>query len=210
MLTKLQKLIIDKWTVNDPLPNENVWACVMISHGATDTHLTKASKTVLEFTDIMTALERLKKATVLFCTFAGSSKKGQVLELGIKRDFLQIAIHCGVVWSTIEECLAIIPQIPKYLSPIVIFTDAAHSRRCKLVWETLLPDTEIYVLSIPISGAVDPESPMVVYRSVWKLLFFHIAPMIIFWPVAKIFGKKGLIWISKFHQPTTKKPARHL
>ena len=198
------KKLADLWAVNDPLPDTEVDLVVGVAHGCTKDRLTHGASSVSRLLDISLALEHLRNSKVIYGAFAGSpnpeverSWKGRVLP--------DSSIFIGNVLSTTEECRRTKEYTGSWTPKIiVVITDQAHSRRCKLIWQTFFTESKIHIFSVPIREVVDTESPMKSYHSMGSILWHQAWPIIIQWPVAKIFGVWGLIKLEGFHQPTVK------
>lgn len=199
--------LASKWAVNDPLPR----ICdllVPVAHGATGTKLTRGAQAVANRT--ASALSQLKAKEqfpfLIFGAFTGS-KNPEIEKQEKLRIIAPYGKFVGTVMSTIEECVRIRENLPKFDTEnglprvIVVVTDEAHSRRCRIVWRTFFPTSDIKIVSVKIADTVDSESPMSAYGNPWKILFFQAAPTPVWW-FASLFGEKAMLRIGKFHTPT--------
>lgn len=192
----------DLWAVNDPLPDTEVDLVVGVAHGCTENRLTRGAGSVSRLIDISLAMDRFKNSLVAYGAFAGSINP-EVERFWKGKIFPDNSIFIGNVWSTTEECRHVKEHIGNWVpGTIVVVTDQAHSRRCKLIWKTFFPKSNIYVFSVPIGEVVDTGSPMKSYHSTGSILWNQAWPIVIQWPVAKIFGVWGLLRLESFHQPT--------
>lgn len=196
-----------RWSVNDPLP-EQVELLVPVAHGATETRLTRGAQAVANRT--ASALSQLKAKGqfpfLVFGAFTGS-KNPEIEKLEKLRIIALYGKFVGTVMSTIEECVRVRENLPKFETKdglprvIVVVTDEAHSRRCRIVWRAFFPNSTIKIVSVRIADTVDSESPMSAYGNPWKILFFQAAPTPVWW-LASLFGEKALLRIGKLHTPT--------
>ncbi|KND49440.1 MAG: hypothetical protein AB198_00630 [Parcubacteria bacterium C7867-003] len=195
--------LAEKWAVNDPLP-EKCDLLVPIAHGATKDRLTRGAEAVArKTTTAVTELrDRYQLPFVAFGAFTGS--ENPELERALKLKHFS-GKYVGTVMSTIEECLKVRANLPIFVtvSNIVVVTDEAHSRRCRIVWKTFFPNAKVSILSVKITETVDPESPMEAYDKAWKVLFFQAVPTPLWW-LLSLFGQKCLGRLEKLHTPLSK------
>lgn len=194
------------WAVNDPLP-QTCDLLVPIAHGATShNRLTYGAYAVARKTaEILHLLREIGQLPfVAFGAFTGS--KNPEIEASIKATFFH-GKYVGHVVSTIEECRKVKENLPEKFTPrsIVVVSDEAHSRRCRIVWKTFFPNSQISIVSVKISETVDKESPMLPYRlGSWAVLAFQALPTPYFWYLA-IRGPKYMAKMAtNIHQPIAK------
>ena len=195
------------WKVDNlgELLNEmiSVDAVVMVAHGATKTKLTNGAIAVTAASSSLKNIVIFNFTDVYFGFF--DQEPNWQVEMNLKKKYFPYAQKIGKVLNTIGECQAFkrnyikSPKVPKN---ILVITDEAHSRRCKIVWKTFFPDSKIYIITVPIEDCVDPESPMETYHKLWKILWNQAWPTPIFW-FCSLFGEKGLMLLNKYHQPIT-------
>lgn len=194
----LVEFLARKWAVNNEV-TERPDAIVMVAHGATKNRLTFGSWKVRWRTQQLVI--QWPNTLVYFGSFTESIDPE--VEVRDKNVFTG-SVYIGKVLTTIEECLAfrtITNERALPLKHVVVVTDEAHSRRCGLVWRTLLPGVKISIVSVPLKDAVDTESPMESYHGALSALFFQAAPYPFFWCFA-LGGEKSLVYFaSKLHQP---------
>jgi hypothetical protein len=194
------------WSVND-VPPCNLDLIVPVTHGATKIRLTNGARSVLNET--LHQLSTYEHCGIFPRVAWGIFGRNpdlwleKKIKLPIFNDLTNYFI--GAVWSTIEECHGVKDSLPTYFNPevIVVITDQAHSRRCRLIWKVFFPKSKIYIVSVPIAETVDPESPMLPYRKMWKILWNQTYPTPFFW-FAGLFGTWGLLKLERFHQPVVK------
>ncbi len=191
------------WAVNDSLPNR-VDLIVPVAHGATKSgRVTKGADAVGFITRGLLRLYADQSPVVVFGVFSKSEYPD--IEEAFKSMLLPNAIFVKGVVSTIEECLKVKAALAPNFAPkrILVVTDEAHSRRCRIVWRVFFPDAEIYIVAVPISETKDKESPMLPYHSKWATLIFQALPTPYFWYLAK----RGPDYMSSkaesLHQPVT-------
>lgn len=198
------------WTVNDSVPEEargsKSLLIAMVAHGATATRLTNGAKAVA-----LTASELLRRCTdypvVAYGSFAGNPEPELEKQLksghlrGTNHDFQEVAI--GPVWSTIEECRKIKQNLPVGFVPkwVIVVTDEAHSRRCRIVWRTFFPNSTVVIVTVPIEATLDMVSPMITYHDLKAILWNQAKWTPIFWALS-LFGERALQLVEKGHQPT--------
>jgi hypothetical protein len=167
-----------KWAVNDALP-KTIDLVVPVAPGSTTRRITTGS--------FMVASEALGigldcGANIVFGSFAGN--KDPDVERTVRDIMFQLMrkVYVGRVWSTVEECVAVKKAVGNSAHQnIVIITDEAHSRRCRMIWRTIFPESKIYIAVVPLVDCVDAESPMETYHSVWKAFVFQVVPTPVFW-----------------------------
>lgn len=189
------------WSVNDPLPIR-VDLVVAVAHGATNSKLTRGAKAVVHCTRNISS--QYQFAPIVAYGSFGGSERPEVEGIRKLTELSEIPnlIYIGLVWSTIEECRRVKESLPEGFLPevILIVTDQAHSRRCRVVWRTFFPDSDVRIVSVDLSSTIDPESPMAAYRAKWKALTFQAVPTPFYWFMS-LFGESGLLLIEGFHQP---------
>lgn len=203
MLGFIAKFLAKMWSINDNdnLP-KNFDSICLVAHGATEERITYGAMSVA--CKVMDILSRKDvSCQTAFGSFSGNKNPEieEIIKTGIFVEFnpgLPLTT-LGPVLSTIEECLA----FKRYFTgkSVVVVTDEAHSRRCKIVWKTLLPKTDIYVVSVPLIETIDKESPMTPYHNIWTALLFQALPTPFFWYLS-IRGPEYMArWATKLHQP---------
>jgi hypothetical protein len=187
-----------KWAVNDPLPR-TCDLLVPVAHGATKDRLSIGAENVARRTaEALTQLRNIGQLPfVAFGAFTGS--ENPELERTIKLTIFT-GKYIGQVMSTIEECWKVKQGLPEFFNPatIVVVTDEAHSRRCRIVWRTFFPNSDIKIVSVKLADTIDSESPMSAYGNPWKILFFQAAPTPVWW-AASLFGEKVMLRIGRYH-----------
>lgn len=194
--------LAEKWAVNDPLPEE-CDLLVPIAHGATPERLTRGAHAVaLKTAEVLTQLrDQGQLPFVAFGAFTGSKKPE--LEMTLKLAFF-FGKYVGHVISTIEECLKVKANLPIFITPsnIVVVSDEAHSRRCRIVWKTFFPNAKVSIVSVRITDTIDPESPMWPYREgKLAVLAFQALPTPYFWYLAMRGPKYMATKATRLHQP---------
>ncbi|TSC70622.1 MAG: hypothetical protein CEO12_202 [Parcubacteria group bacterium Gr01-1014_46] len=194
--------LANKWAVNDPLPHR-CDLLVPVAHGATSDRLTCGAESVARKTvEIRSQLRGIGQLPYLvFGAFTGSEKPE--LEKVEKHKIFRTGKYVGTVISTIEECLKVKRNLPDGFTPrnIVVVTDEAHSRRCRIVWRTFFPQSNVKMISVKLSDAIDAKSPMTAYGNPWKALFFQAGPTPVYWLFSRG-GAKCLSRLSHLHTPT--------
>lgn len=166
--------LAEAWMLNDSLPDK-VNLVVIISHGATDSRLTKGSRTVTHLARCVAL--NYSSALIYWGSFSGNFKpeieitgKEQMLKT---TNLMERSVYVGLVSSSIDECEAVIKAaFDKMVGRnVLIVCEGAHSRRCRRVWEYFLPDVHLYFRSVPPWEAADKENPMWLQRywRVWLL-----------------------------------------
>lgn len=192
--------LASKWAVNDPLPR-TCDLLVPVAHGAAKDRLTLGAENVAHKTaDSLNQLRNIGQLPfVAFGAFTGS--ENPEVERNLKSRLIR-GKYVGTVMSTIEECLKVKENLPEFFNPatIVVVTDEAHSRRCRVVWRTFFPFSDIKIVSVEIQRTIDSESPMAAYGSPWKILFFQAAPTPLYW-LMSLGGPKLLSKLGGLHTP---------
>jgi hypothetical protein len=173
---------------------------VLVAHGATTNKLTNGAKAVLK-----KALD-FRSSNYIYDIFFGSFdvQPNSAIEKTEKHNVFGRANWIGNVLSTITECLVVRDKLTYNPQNILVITDEAHSRRCRIVWRTIFPKAKIYIITVPIEDCVDPESPMETYHKLWKILWNQAYPTPIFW-FCSLFGEKFFVKVlGKVHQPLAK------
>lgn len=200
--------LASKWAVNDPLP-QNCDLLVAVAHGATETGLTNGAYAVSRRTAEIIAELDIKESQRPYLAFGAftESSNPEIERIEKQRIFGEYRKYIGLVISTIEECLKVKEAIPVFFTPrnILIVTDEAHSRRCRIVWKCFFPNSNIRIISVPIAETVDPRSPMKPYRQgKWAILGYQALPTPYFWYLALRGPKYMATKATKFHQPVAK------
>lgn len=199
MFERLVGFLARIWSVNDSgrLP-ENVDLIALVSIGATPTRLTNGAVGTCKV--VQGFLTRYPEADVVFGGFTGNGE--HTIEEEIKSKLFPDGVCVGKVLSTIMECLAFKARFPEAKS-IIFVTEEAHSRRAKIVWQTLWPEADIYIVPVPIAETVDSESPMKPYHKTWTALFWQAMPTPYFLYLA-LRGREYMVGKAHFHQPIVK------
>lgn len=193
------KWLADLWEVNDVLPRQADYI-VPVAHGAKATGPTAGARTVRCAT--WSVLDRYPKARCGFGAFAGSPNPE------IERDYketLPRSSYFGRAVSTIDECMAFKRSLhDPEPATIILVTDQAHSRRCRIVWKTFFPKTDIRICAVSLRSTIDRNSPMTAYRKMWTALLFQAAPTPFFWYLSLRGSKHMAKWATKIHTPVSK------
>ncbi len=198
------------WAVNDSVPEITLHSerllIAMVAHGATSSRLTYGANAVVQ--EASKLLHKcMGNPLVAYGSFAGNPEPE--LETQLKHDYLRCTDHgfreirIGSVWSTVEECRKIKQNLPTGFVPkwVVVVTDEAHSRRCRIVWKTFFPTSKVIIVSVPIESTLDPESPMITYHDLETILWNQAKWTPIFWTLS-LFGEIALQMVERGHQPT--------
>lgn len=195
-----------KCSVNDTVPvTTYVDWIVPVAHGATEKRLVNGSVAVMN--KVVEIYKNHPESRVFFGSFAGDSNPE--LEAVEKSRFIYGVIwhHFGSVWSTIMECMAFKKTASCYNlnagQTILVVTDDAHSRRCKMVWQCFFPDYNVLVVAVPLALTIDKESPMTNYNWAWKAFVLQVFPT----PIFTFWCSKGPDYLAlqaNVHQPTRK------
>ncbi len=192
------KWLAKLWAVNDNLPAE-ADLVVPVAHGATKTHPTLSAYAATNQTRRL--LGKYPLAICRFGTFTASPNPAAELYL---KEKLPRSGYVGNVMTTIEECVKIKNSLSFIPTTIIVVTDEAHSRRCRIVWRTFFPQSDIRICSVPLGLTIDWESPMRSYRHAWTALLFQAAPTPFFWYLAWRGPEYMARWATKIHQPVAK------
>lgn len=187
------------WAVNDTLPQSAEWI-IPVAHGATETRLTRGAEAVTQIT--FSLLTHYPHAFCAFGSFTGSPDP-EVERLG--KATLPRSSYLGPIVSTIEECLAFKKSLGD-IEPgtIIVVTDQAHSRRCRIVWKTFFPKSDIRICAVSLRSTVDHDSPMTSYRKAWTAMLLQAAPTPFFWYLSLRGPEYMAKWATKIHQPVAK------
>lgn len=194
------------WEVNNEyeLPQQ-ADLIVPVAHGATDKRLTRGAEAVTEMT--VALLRRYKRRPVVI--YGAFDCQNAEIEERLKKTAFTAEtwklIFIGNVISTIKECWMIKAGLPVEFDPkvIIVVTDKAHSRRCRMVWRTFFPKAKIYIVAIAIGKTLDRESPMITYHKSWKILLLQAMPTPYFWYLS-LRGEAYMQTKADLHQPITK------
>jgi hypothetical protein len=189
--------LAERWAVNDPLPDQ-IDAIVVVSYAATSRDLTNGSRWVAKIARGLAS--RYPMAKVLWGSFP-QGRGGEQIEKEVKSSLFPGGVYVGSVTSSTDECQAMLQKAAETgisTRSIAVVAEGAHSRRCKIVWKYLCPNSDIFLRSIPAWAASDPENPMWLQRHwrLWLLANMIAYPFYRYWP--------GVAWFAKhnFSQPT--------
>lgn len=192
------KWLAERWADNDSLP-EKVDIIAVISYAATTIDLTNGSREVSKLAKELA--EQYPMARVLWGSFP-KNPGGEKIEKEVKSSLFPDGLYVGPVTSSTGECQTMLQRATETgirTQDVVVVAEGAHSRRCKRVWEYLLPNTNIYFRSVPACIASDPGNPMWFQRDwrVWLLVNIAADCLAYQWkPILRFLIKRN------FSQPT--------
>lgn len=175
------------------------------THGATKDRLALGSSAIA-----LTIRNIKHDGPIFFSTYSGNPEGAREVEW--TKDILPSAVHVGAIPTTSAEAIALkkhCDSINFYPRTMLIVTDEFNSRRTKDIYQLFFPETEIWIVAIPISKTHDLESPIVNFRDMSRAIWWEtIIPMVPFWAMTHTgeHGKKLLIWLSNRIRQTAASP----
>ncbi len=189
-----------KWAVNNA-PPQFADLVFVVAHGSVGRHASVGLAAVVRRTqELMRVYCKNTTRTILaFGEFTFSEYHGE--ERSFKLQSLPSGYFLGQVASTTEEAMKaaeLMTMVPCDPRKIVIVTDEAHSRRCRLIWRRFFPLAEVFIVSVPLRSTIERESPMTAYRTAWRILLLNV----LLTPMFASMKREQMVKLAGFHQPT--------
>jgi len=207
---RIARIYAGKWSTASekfPLPyhtleghNVSVMLDVImkVTHGATRNRLANGSVATMKC--VANLQESYPNAKLFFSTYSrnpeGANEKNWVEKM------LPSATHVGSIPTTSAEAKALrafYDEIDWYPWTMLIVTDEFNSRRTRDIYRLYFPETNIFILAIPIAKTHDPESPILNFRNMNRAILWEtLIPLIPFWVLTHSgdLGKRILEWLS--------------
>ena len=145
-----------------------------------------AAKLVLKNTGAVVVLSNCEY------TFLGAEE----VEWQFRRDLFAkygvTAHRAGNMNSSVEEAQAISRCVAAYKFPakrILVVTGPMHSPSARLIWEQVMPDSDITITCIDSELEYQPDHPVFIQRTAWKWFFANVARQILLWTIGLRVGR---------------------
>jgi hypothetical protein len=166
-LMSLVKVVLKLWATKDPLP-ETADLIVALSMGAVEGRLSNGTRAF--FKKAIEVKASYPGAKLVFVSF-DLTKVGEVR---IKKQIAPDAIFAGPAMDSIDEA-TLTKGLREKPRSVIVVTGECHSRRAKLIWGKVFPETKISIVSISAEKEIDQENVLGLLRRVDVCLATNIA-----------------------------------